>query len=63
MGNVMYHIYYKDVENCDPCWHVFDDFVDAPVFYTEKEAVDYVDAHKEEFDGCKIQIKKTRSSV
>ena len=46
-----WHIFYKDVANDDPLWHLYDDFIDAPVFKTRSEASDYLASHKDEFSG------------
>jgi len=49
-------IIYKDKD--DPLWKLWNDFVDAPIFKTKKEASDYVKTHKDEFEDCLIKIKK-----
>lgn len=59
----MWSIYYKDIYNGDPFWHLYNDFVDAPVFKTKREAKEYIDGHKDEFGGCEIQIKRYREYV
>lgn len=59
----MWSIYYKDIYNGDPFWHLYNDFVDAPVFKTKREAKEYIDGHKDEFEGYEIQIKRYREYV
>jgi hypothetical protein len=62
-GEDMWNIYYKGIYNDDPFWHLYNDFVGAPVFKTKREAKEYVENHKKEFDGCRIQIKRHREYV
>jgi hypothetical protein len=54
----MWQIYYKDIYNDDPLWHRYDDFIDAPVFYTRKQALDFISHNRNDFDGCRIKIIK-----
>ena len=56
----MWHIYYKDVYNDDPLWHLYDDFIDAPVFHTRKQALDFIQQHKDEFEGCRTKVIKDK---
>ena len=58
----MWHIYYKDVYNDDPLWHQYDDFIDAPVFHTRKQALDFIGNNKDEFDGCRIKVIKDKEN-
>lgn len=57
-SNDTWHIFYKDVANDDPLWHLYDDFIDAPVFKTRSEASDYLASHKDEFSGCITRITR-----
>lgn len=58
----MYHIYYKDVANSDPMWHLF--AVDgAPVFPTRESARQYIKEHCSNFTGCITQVRKDRTSA
>lgn len=59
----MWNIYYKDIYNGDPFWHLYNDFAGAPVFKAKREAKEYIDGHKREFQGCRIQIKRYREYV
>lgn len=61
--NDTWHIFYKDIDNDDNFWHLYDDFVDAPVFKTRSEASSYVELHRDEFDGCIIKIAKNMSYI
>lgn len=54
----MWHIFYKDIYNDDPLWHLYDDFIYAPIFRTKKEALSFLDQNKEEFEGCRVKVLK-----
>ena len=56
----MWHIFYKDLYNDNPLWLLYDDFVDAPVFYTKKEALDFLEQNKEEFEDCRVKVLREK---
>ena len=45
----MRNIYYKDIYNGDPFWHLYNDFAGAPVFKAKREAKEYIDGHKKRY--------------
>lgn len=59
----MYHIYYKDVANDDPMWHLYDDFWGASLFHSLESARQYIKEHSSEFVGCVTRVRKDRASV
>ena len=58
-----WHIFYKDITDDDPMWHLYDDYMNATVFRTKDAALEYLNKNADEFDGCIVSICKDRASV